>query len=232
MKSHLRWTLLGLTGALSLLATCLAMGAGTSQNLVINGDFESGNTGFKTAYTLGDDSNPGGYTIGANPSTAPGAFGDWCNCGDHTSGTGNMMIVNGATDTKLPVWEETVAVTPSTGYTFSYWGAEVDHDSSSLPHLELKINGAVIGSSTFPEFPPDNGGQWQNYKFTWNSGSSQSADMILVDLNTDAAWNDFALYDISFSAVPGPPGGAGATAHNASNSVPINTLAQIKEKDL
>ena len=78
MKSHLRWTLLGLTGALSLLATCLAMGAGTSQNLVINGDFESGNTGFKTAYTLGDDSNPGGYTIGANPSTAPGAFGDWC----------------------------------------------------------------------------------------------------------------------------------------------------------
>ena len=86
----------------------------------------------------------------------------------------------------------------------------MDHDSSSLPHLALKINGAVIGSSTFPEFPPDNGGQWQNYKFTWNSGSSKSADLVLVDLNTDASWNDFALDDISFSAVPDPAVGAGA----------------------
>jgi hypothetical protein len=40
-------------GALALLATCLAMRARTSQNLVINGDFESGNTGFTTGYTLG-----------------------------------------------------------------------------------------------------------------------------------------------------------------------------------
>ncbi len=210
MSSHLRWTLFIGVGALALLATALIVGAQTSPNLVINGDFESGNTGFTTGYSIGDVSNPGGYAIGANPSTAPGAFGDWCNCGDHTSGTGKMMIVNGATNASLPVWEEKVSVTPATNYTFSYWGAEVDHDSSSLPHLELKINGAVIGSSTFPEFAPDNGGPWQNYKFTWNSGSSKSADLVLVDLNTDASWNDFSLDDISFSAVPDPAVGAGA----------------------
>ncbi len=210
MSSHLQLTLFGGAGALSLLATALIVGAQTSPNLVINGDFESGNTGFTTGYSIGDVSNPGGYAIGANPSTAPGAFGDWCNCGDHTSGTGKMMIVNGATNASLPVWEEKVSVTPATNYTFSYWGAEVDHDSSSLPHLELKINGAVIGSSTFPEFAPDNGGPWQNYKFTWNSGSSKSADLVLVDLNTDASWNDFSLDDISFSAVPDPAVGAGA----------------------
>ncbi|MGA2753897.1 MAG: hypothetical protein ABSE53_09015 [Terracidiphilus sp.] len=207
MRSDLRWTLFSGIGALVLLAMALAVGAQTSQNLVINGDFENGNTGFNTGYSIGDVANPGGYAIGTNPSTAPGAFGDWCNCGDHTSGTGKMMIVNGATDATLPVWEETVAVTPSTEYTFSYWGAEVDHDSSSLPHLALKINGAVIGSSTFPEYPPDNGGHWQNYKFTWKSGSSKSADLALYDLNTDASWNDFALDDISFSAVPGVAGG-------------------------
>jgi len=200
MSSHLRLTLFDGAGALSLLAAALVVGAQTSPNLVINGDFENGNTGFTTGYTIGDVSNLGGYAIGVNPSTAPGAFGDWCICGDHTSGTGKMMIVNGATDATLPVWEETVAVTPSTEYTFSYWGAEVDHDSSSLPHLELKINGAVIGSSTFPEFSPDNGGQWQNYKFTWKSGTSKSADLVLIDLNSDASWNDFALDDISFTA--------------------------------
>ena len=147
MRSRLRPTLLSVIGALALLATSPALGAGTDQNLVINGDFENGNTGFIAGCALGDVSNPGFYTIGTNPSTAIGAFGDWCNCGDHTSGTGKMMIVNGATNASLAVWEKTVSVTPSTKYTFSYWGAEVDHDSSSLPRLSLKINGSVIGSS-------------------------------------------------------------------------------------
>lgn len=231
MKSHLRLTLFGGAGALSLLATCLAMGTATSPNLVTNGDFESGNTGFTTGYSIGDVSNPGGYAIGANPSTAPGAFGDWCNCGDHTSGTGKMMIVDGATDASLPVWEEKVSVTPATNYTFSYWGAEVDHDSSSFPHLSLEINGTVIGSSSFPEYSPDNGGQWQNYKFTWKSGTSKSADLVLVDLNTDASWNDFALDDISFGDVPGAPAGPAAPAPNASGFGPITTTAQIVVKD-
>jgi hypothetical protein len=231
MNSHLRWILFTGICALAMPAACVAMGAETSQNLVINGDFESGNTGFTSGYAIGDDSNPGGYTIGANPSTANGAFGDWCNCGDHTSGTGKMMIVNGSGDATLPVWEETVAVTPSTEYTFSYWGAEVDHDSSSLPHLELKINGAVIGSSTFPEFSPDNGGQWQNYRFTWKSGTSKTADLVLVDLNTDASWNDFALDDISFSAAAGVAGGTVAAALAASSSGPVTATAQIAMKD-
>jgi hypothetical protein len=207
MSSHLRWTSFTGIGAFALLATCLAAGSGTSQNLVINGNFENGNTGYTSGYTLGDVSNPGFYAIGANPSTAAGAFGDWCNCGDHTSGTGKMMIVNGGADATVPVWEETVTVTPSTEYAFSYWGAEVDHDSSSLPHLAVKINGAVIGSSTLPEYPPDKGGQWENYKFTWNSGSSKSADLALYDLNTEASWNDFALDDVGFTAVPAPPAG-------------------------
>jgi hypothetical protein len=35
-----------------------------------------------------------------------------------------MMIVNGANSASWPIWEETVSVTPSTDYTFSYWGAE------------------------------------------------------------------------------------------------------------
>jgi hypothetical protein len=227
MRSGLKMAMAGGSGALALLATALVVGAQTGQNLVINGDFEDGNTGFTSGYTLGDVSNPGFYAIGANPSTATGAFGDWCNCGDHTSGTGKMMIVNGATDAALPVWEETVAVTPSTTYAFSYWGAEVDHDSSSLPHLSLRINGSVIGSSTFPEYAPDNGGQWQNYKFTWKSGSSKSADLALFDLNTDASWNDFALDDVSFSAVPGLTGGAPSPVHTGSSSGPNIAHAEL-----
>lgn len=231
MRSHLRRTWFSVIGALALLATSLAVGAGTGQNLVINGDFENGNTGFTTGYTLGDLSLPGTYFVGPNPSTAQGALGDWCNCGDHTTGKGNMMIVDGATSATWPVWEQTVSVAPSTNYTFSYWGAEVDHDSNSLPQLLVKINGGAIGKSILPEHSPDNGGQWQNYTFTWNSGTSHTADLAIFDLNTDAPWNDFALDDISFSVVPGSAGEAAPPAHNASNSGSITTHAQVWAKD-
>jgi hypothetical protein len=172
--------------------------------LVTNGDFESGNEGFTTGYTYGDVSGPGTYWIGTNASQAPGANADWYNGGDHTTGKGNMLVVNGANSATTPVWEEVVSVTPNTTYTFSYWGADVDHDSNSLPRLQLKINGKSVGSNEFPANSPDNGGSWKNFTFTWNSGSSTRADLALFDLNTDTAWNDFALDDIRFSAQVAP----------------------------
>jgi len=111
-----------------------------------------------------------------------------------------MMIVNGANSATWPVWEETVSVAPSTNYTFSYWAAEVDKESNSIPHLLVRINGKVIGNSYLPKNSPDNGGQWENYSYTWNSGASHQADMAIYDQNTDTGWNDFALDDISLSA--------------------------------
>jgi hypothetical protein len=213
-----------------LFATAFLVQIAAAQNLVINGDFENGNTGFSTRYAFGDVSGPGTYNIGTNPSTAPDAYGDWCNCGDHTSGTGNMMIVNGANSVAWPVWEEVVHVTPSTEYTFSYWGAEVDHDSNSLPHIAVRINGKVIGNSFFPRNSPDNGGQWMNFTFTWNSGSSHTAELALVDLNTDTVFNDFAVDDISFAQASGS-GGTASTGQDDPASGPIATVANIKVAD-
>jgi hypothetical protein len=205
MKIHGGLAALSIVGSVTLFAAVLAAAAGTAQNLVINGDFENGNTGFTTGYAMGNVNGPGTYTIGTNPSAAPGAYGDWCNCGDHTTGAGNMMIVNGANNASWPVWEETVTVTPSTEYVFSYWAAEVDHDSNSVPHLLVRINGRVTGNSYLPKNSPDNGGRWQNYRFRWNSGTSQKADLAIFDQNTETAWNDFALDDISFTVAPPPP---------------------------
>ena len=93
-----------------------------------------------------------------------------------------------------------MTVSPHTTYTFSFWGAEVDDHSNSLPHLQVMINGRPVGDGTIPTNNPNTGGSWQNYTFTWNSGSSTRAVLAVYDLNTDTAWNDFALYDISFVA--------------------------------
>jgi hypothetical protein len=204
--------------------------AAAAQNLVVNGDFENGNTGFTTRYAFGDVSGPGTYNIGTSPSSAPGAYGDWCKCGDHTSGAGMMMIVNGANSDAWPLWEQVVHITPSTNYTFSYWGAEVDQSSNSLPHLALKVNGHVIGNSYFPPTSPDNGGAWVNFSFTWNSGSSHTADLVLVDLNTDTVFNDFAIDDISFSPAAAPAAGPSAEMNDPAPG-PISTVATISVAD-
>jgi hypothetical protein len=37
-----------------------------------------------------------------------------------------------------------------------------------------------VGTSVFPENSPDNGGKWENFTFTWNSGSSTRADLVLL----------------------------------------------------
>ncbi|NMH23995.1 hypothetical protein [Flavobacterium solisilvae] len=61
-------------------------------NLVINGDFSQGDTGFITGYTFVADPNPFGvqssYSIVTNPNAWFTAFAA---CGDHTTGNGNMV---------------------------------------------------------------------------------------------------------------------------------------------
>ena len=227
MRFHRNPNLLAAYCALGLVGAGLLSGVASAQNLVVNGDFENGNTGFTTRYAFGDVSGPGTYNIGTNPSSAPDAYGDWCNCGDHTSGAGMMMIVNGANSVAWPVWEEVVHVTPSTEYTFSYWGAEVDHESNSLPHLAVKVNGRIIGNSYFPKDSPDNGGQWMNFTFTWDSGSSHTADLVLVDLNTDTAFNDFAIDDISFMSAAGSQGAWAPAAPSPVSSASLDVAADI-----
>ena len=58
MKSHLGWTACSVIAAVGLMATALTVEAETGQNLVVNGDFESGNSGFTTGYAFGNLSGP------------------------------------------------------------------------------------------------------------------------------------------------------------------------------
>lgn len=67
---------------------------GITNNLIANPSFSLGNTGFTSSYTYTTNLWPEGtYYIGANPTTYHSSF---ASCGDHTTGTGLMMIVNGS----------------------------------------------------------------------------------------------------------------------------------------
>lgn len=191
-------------GGLALLCSAsllvFAWSGAARANLVTNGDFSAGNTGFSSDYTYGNVSPANTYVIGTNPSTAPGAYGDWGNFGDHTTGTGNMLIANGGSGR---VWYETITVVPNTAYTFEFFVADVDDSSSSEAQLQAGANGSGIGSAVTTTTV----GAWIKGTATWNSGAATSAVFSLADLNTAPGWNDFALDDISLTATVPEPGG-------------------------
>ena len=167
-------------------------------NVIINGDFEAGDTDFTTDYGAGSGgawgllSSPGEYAITTSPSLVHNNFSF---CGDHTSGTGNMYVANGSGSPNTNVWCQNVDVTPNTDYYFSAWVANALNDPN-VANMQFYVNGAPIGS-VFGTSPT--GCVWQQFGDVWNSGAMTNVDICIVNQNTTASGNDFALDDISFA---------------------------------
>ncbi len=167
-------------------------------NLLINGDFSLGNTGFTSQYVYSTDLEPeGNYVVGNNPQNYNSGGASF---GDHTTGTGLMLIANGAPTPNTVVWQETVSVSTATDYVFTGWAAswgELGNGIDPSPaQLEFFVNGVQIGSE-FTLIAQD--GQWSQFSASWNSGTSASATITIVDMNTTPVGNDFALDDLAFS---------------------------------
>jgi hypothetical protein len=178
-------------------------------NLVTNGDFEAGNTGFNTAYLYAGtgstalssggpwNTGEGQYTVVADPNSVHSGYSK---SPDHTIGgpipVGMQMVINGSKAANVTIWSETVPVQPNTNYQFTYWIQSVV--SSSPPQLTFKINTVVVGP-TFTAMTT--AGNWTQYVYNWNSGANSSANLLLVNINTDGPGNDFALDDIGFQAI-------------------------------
>lgn len=176
-----------------------------AQELIVNGDFESGNVGFSSSYTYMNSGTAGNmypegtYTVSPNPTFHHNNF--WGR--DHTSGAGNFMIVNGS-NTTVNVWEQTVTVLPNTTYYFSAWAMSLN----SVPpyaQLQFSVNGvnvgttAVLGPRVNNNNPPFN---WTRFYGTWTSGPTTTTAVVsIVDLQTAPGGNDFGIDDISFGTL-------------------------------
>jgi len=204
--------LIDIAGLYSVTATtaagCVASAqASIAQELVVNGDFSSGNTGFTSAYTWQNNSIQNNmypentYTVHWNPNFTHDNF--WGR--DHTTNTGNMLIVNGSGTTPPPeVWQRTVNVQPNTDYYFSAWAISLN-SVGPYANLQFKVNGVQLGSTTgaLPARPNNNNPpyNWKRFYGSWNSGSNTTATVTIIDLETAAGGNDFALDDISFGTL-------------------------------
>lgn len=174
-----------------------------NHNTVNNGDFSAaGHTGFTSQYTYippNGSTGPFGalsaesyYTVTTNPHISHSSFSSF---GDHTSGSGRMMVVNGAPQNNVTVWTQDITVEPNTSYIFSIWGASAYPTNPA--QLTFSINGSQLGNIQLSATT----GNWQNFTVQWDSGSNTTATIGIVNQNTVANGNDFALDDIVFAPV-------------------------------
>lgn len=162
-------------------------------NIVTNGNFSSGNTGFSSGYNFtNQNTTEGQYYVGSTPLAWNGSLG---NCTDHT-GNGNMMMINGSTSPGITIWQQTVNVTPNTNYAFSAWAQSLFAQNPAI--LQFTINGQVIGTQMTAPLPACT---WAKYYATWNSGNTTAITIAITNKNIQQQGNDFALDDISFAPV-------------------------------
>lgn len=193
------WAVQYLTADTSGTYWCTATLPVLGQDVVANGAFSSGNAAFTTDLALGAGgtwgllSLEGTYGITTDPSLLHSNFPS---CGDHTSGTGNMLLVNGSATPDASIWCQTIAVQPNTTYAFSAWLMSASPESPAI--LDFTVNGVALGD---PLLASSTTCQWEEFFAIWESGPSTSASICITNQNLAGSGNDFALDDISFNAL-------------------------------
>ncbi len=211
-----------LTSSITLYAQC-PTDVNYGQNSVVNGDFSNGYTGWSfTPQTIpwtgnppapqadgyrihGANSLPGDILVGTNPAVQFNT-GGFQTFGDHTTGTGNFLMVDGVCKLGVKLFTQTVNVAPNTNYYFSVWINSLKDNPTNPGVLNFDIGGNNIGSNIVaPALGGGSpGGGWQKYEVIWNSGATSGNVVISIEnQNTANCGNevDFALDDIAF--IPG-----------------------------
>lgn len=186
--------------------------ASAATNLITNGDFSAGFTGFTTGYnivapTANSMVPEGNITIAANPMSV---HSSWVNVG----GTNPMLIANGAPNSTLNIWESSaIGVTAGGKYNFaadvmnvccnvSFTGA----NSPSTIIFQVSLNGGSwIDLATHTTTPPFDTGVFAALTDLYTAGASGTVQLRAINAINAASGNDFALDNLSFaSAIPEP----------------------------
>lgn len=185
--SHCLWALL-------LILRCPTPAA--AQNLLTNPGFEAGNSGFTSGHTFvtpNGSSSQGNYTVGPDRRAFNTAFTSF---GDHTTGSGNYMIIDAATTAGVVAWQQTATgLTSNQPYQFSFW--LLNAISVNNARIQVSANGVDVG----PVFTNLNGdGNWQLNTVTVNPGADTQIILRLRNLELNANGNDYGLDDMSLTA--------------------------------
>jgi gliding motility-associated-like protein len=188
--------------------------ASFGQNLLNNGTFEYGGPGLgfwidgqgyiQLNPPYSGNTSAGNFAFVTNPQSINNL--NFVSSGDHTSGSGKMMVVDGtnvigqqrfwkAGDNGGGICNLTVGVV----YRFSYWIRTVSNTisgNSELADIGISINNASNISLTFgTTLAPIQNFGWQEVRYTFTATNS-CVNIELFNNNTNPIGNDFAIDDV------------------------------------
>jgi len=210
-------------------------------NLISNGNFSNGNTGFTSQYgynTITNHTGPvvfgpelleGSYSVVTQASDVHFAWGGYF---DHTSGdaTGKYFVANASSDTSKAVWQSNAisVAQANTPYRFEAWLAIIYPNESNPPELSFEIGDGTswtpLGQTRAFDLENDSPGEWY---FSYADGQFAAAGTYVVRLkNANGAdgGNDIGLDDVYFGLRSGAPSVGttpGATTPPSFNPVPV-----------
>lgn len=192
------WAGLFIVGLLFLNSTGVARG-----NLIVNGDFEAGASGFRTDYVVapGDGSLDAGELVVLPPGEQINVPSN-ISYPDHTTGTGRALYVNGATQADRVVWEQTLSVDAGQAYDFGFFytnfGFGRDNNDARIAVL---ADGVAIGNELRTRDAGE--GPWFEFGLVITP-ANDTLTLGLVETSREPSGNDFAIDDVFLTPVPTP----------------------------
>ncbi|SDH27271.1 T9SS type B sorting domain-containing protein [Chitinophaga filiformis] len=148
---------------------------------------------------------------------------------DHTTGTGNMMLVNGAAQKEAFYRKRLTNLLPGQPYKLNFWIANINPTAPVKPEILAGLtgtDGVVISSFSTGAVTSSS---WTAYTFTFNAPGN-TADIFLQNNANGSNGNDLALDDISIipmagvlpssTLTPATPGICAGTSCTIANSTP------------
>ncbi len=188
-------------------------------NLVQNGDFSQGATGFETdlinrgASVYPDDTGGGGFSIQQGPIVYPPFEANPFIFGRPFPGdlqrdapaTNSYFYSNPSADDyqrgngRVNLWRQQVTVAPNTTYNFfAYFDNLLDPVKSANgaadPVIELRVNNQSVGTTVVPKTPD----RWVPIQFVFATNATTTSIWLQIDSLTNHAFgDDFAMTQIS-----------------------------------
>lgn len=180
------------------------------ENLVENGNFEFGNTGFSSSYTNNAAVYPGQYNVTNSAAPFGATVTDHSLCADPVAyaTNDNYMMVNGKTQQSgnAVIWNRTISGLVQGGkYKFCANFKNMPQCTFDiLPRVDMRVVG--VGSTGFsiisanPADPCD----WVNKEFDFTASGSSVTLRIFIDQTGNGDGNDLAIDDISVTKLIDP----------------------------
>jgi hypothetical protein len=188
-------------------------------NLITNGSFTAGRSGFTSEYTYDDSRNSttgfgggtpeGNFTVTNNPSGWNGAFRPFAGL-IWTDGSGDRSgfaaVFNGIG--RVAAYQASVSVSAGTEYVIRYraadWGGKNTTVGRRSALLEVSVARSPIAAAI--RLPGADGENmfWTSVQASYRANRSETVDLRIVNVEIGDQGNDFALDDIRFEQVAAP----------------------------